>query len=283
MSEVASTVKQFTISVNQQFPGGTLFLLLSDHEFKKLLMELSNKMLESPSDGCQKHAVRIIGRNELVSGDSYWVFSESVQLSSDGSMIVNNESPFLWLRRIVNGSNILLQESLQCAIATPLHEGESLTNLCLAMRDFMPENFAAAMATMGATVMGANYTTILKMFGCCGVPVLTGPPGSCKSEASKCSLSLYGAHDTHTCNSQTTPSYLFKSASKTTIPICVDDVSDKSADSWEELIIDAYRKRYTNVRRRNFQNPSDCLCKLECWSGSAKSTHKSDSSTISSS
>ena len=74
----------------------------------------------------------------------------------------------------------------------------------------MPENFTAAMASMSAIVMGASYTSILKMFGCCGVPIPTGPPGSCKSEASKCALSLYGAHESHSCNSQTTPSYLFQ-------------------------------------------------------------------------
>ena len=67
--------------------------------------------------------------------------------------------------------------------------------------------------------------------------MLTGPPGSCKSEATKCALSLFGAHETH---NKTTASYLFSAASKTTIPICVDDVSEKAADSWEELIIDAY-------------------------------------------
>ena len=99
----------------------------------------------------------------------------------------------------------------------------------------MAENFAAAMATIGAVVMGTNYMNILKTFGCCGVPILTGPPGSCKSEASKYALSLYGAHETHSCNNQTTPSYLFKAANKTTIPICVDDVSEKAADAWEEL------------------------------------------------
>ena len=240
MSEVSSTVKQFTVSVNQQFPGGTLFLLLSDHEFKKLLMDMSSTMLESSSNVCQKHAVRIVGRNQLDDEEPVWVFSDKVQLSCRGSLLECDDSPFLWLRCIVNGSNILVQESLQCMVPTPLDDGKSLSNLCLATRRFMPENFTAAMATTSAVVMGTNYTSILKMFGCCGVPILTGPPGSCKSEASKCALSLYGAHESHTCNSQTTPSYLFKTASKTTIPICVDDVSEKSADSWEELIIDAY-------------------------------------------
>ena len=68
---------------------------------------------------------------------------------------------------------------------------------------------------------------------------IIGPPGSCKSEASKCGLSLFGAHELHACNNQTTPSYLFQTASKMTIPICVDDVTEKSADAWEELFIDA--------------------------------------------
>ena len=31
-----------------------------------------------------------------------------------------------------------------------------------------------------------------------------------------------------------------KAASKTTIPICVDDVNEKAADAWEEVFIDAY-------------------------------------------
>lgn len=241
MSEISGTVKNFTVSINQQFPGGTLFLLLSDNEFKKFLMETSSKMLEENAPGCQKHAARIIGRNQIEGGEPYWILSETVQIKADGKLVGDaDDSPFLWLQRLVNGSNVLLQESLKCAISTPLDNGQSLTHLCLTIRAFMPENFSSAMATMSAVVMGCNYTTILHMFGCCGVPILTGPPGSCKSEATKCALSLFGAHESHTCNNQTTPSYLFKAASKTTIPLCVDDVSEKSADSWEELFIDAY-------------------------------------------
>ena len=70
MTEVSSTVKNFTISINQQFAGGTLFLLLSDQEFKKFLMETSSKMLEENSPGCQKHAARIIGKNQKATSHS---------------------------------------------------------------------------------------------------------------------------------------------------------------------------------------------------------------------
>ena len=191
MSEVSSNVKQFTISLNQQFPGGTLFLLLTDHKFKRLLMDMSSRMFESTSDTHQKHAVRIVGRNQLSDDDPYWVFSEAVQFSSNGTPIASDESPFLWLRRIVNGSNILVQESLQCTISSPLDDGQSLTELCLAVRCFMPENFTAAIAAMSAVVMGANYTSILQMFGCCGVPILTGRDYSSGSFILNATLDMY--------------------------------------------------------------------------------------------
>ena len=149
-------------------------MLPSDHEFKKLLMDMSSKMLESNSDNPQKHAVRIVGRNQFNDDDPYWVFSEATQFSSSGTP-TSDELPFLWLRHIVNGFNILVQESLQYTISSPLDDdGQSITELCLSVRRFMPENFTAAMATMSAIVMGANYTSILKIFGCCGVPILTG-------------------------------------------------------------------------------------------------------------
>ena len=48
------------------------------------------------------------------------------------------------------------------------------------------------MATVSACIMGANYMTILSMFGCCGV---TDALGLCKSEAAKCALSMFGAHE----------------------------------------------------------------------------------------
>ena len=104
------------------------------------------------------------------------------------------------------------------------------------------------MATLSASIIGANYTTILANFGC-------------KSEATKCAPSLFGAQETHCCNRHRTP-YIFNAASKMTVPICVDDVSEKSGVSWEELIIDAW-PRNQNVWSGSFSNTSNALCKLE--------------------
>jgi len=237
MTELGN-VKQFTTFANQQFPGGSLFLLLSDTEFKRFMMQLSSKMLDE-EHGRRKNAAGLVGENKL-DEESYWVMSESVQLSADGSLLEEGESPFLWLRRLVNSSNILIEETLACKVCTPLDDGESIVPLCQSIRQFMPENFMPAMATIAACLMGANYLSILKVFGCCGVPMLTGAPGSCKSEAAKCGLALFGAHESHCFNNQSTPSYLLKILNKTTIPVVIDDITARAADTWEELFIDAY-------------------------------------------
>lgn len=124
-------------------------------------METSSKMLEENASSCQKHAARIVGKYQLEGDKPFWVFSDTVQVAANGLLIESDdESPFLWLQRLVNGTNILLQESLKCSISTPLDNGQSLSDLCLAIRAFMPENFATAMATIGAVIMGANYTSI---------------------------------------------------------------------------------------------------------------------------
>ena len=105
MAEVSGTVKHFLVSINQQFPGGALFHLLSDHEFRKLMMDLTNKMMEGSQER-QFHAARLIRRN-VIDDKVIWVMSENVQIKSTGELATQDETPFLWLRRLVNGTNVL--------------------------------------------------------------------------------------------------------------------------------------------------------------------------------
>lgn len=82
-----------------------------------------------------------------------------------------------------------------------------LTILCFSIKS---ENFMSAMATIAACIMGASYMAILSFSSCCGVSISTGPPGLCKSEATKCAPSTLQGAETHSFNSQTT---LFSAAS----------------------------------------------------------------------
>ena len=84
-----------------------------------------------------------------------------------------------------------------------------------------------------------------------GVPILFGEPGCCKSEALKCCLLIFGTDKTHFFNSQTTISYIFEVLSSTTLPIGLDDISEKAQNTWEELIIDAYNNTVRDTHSYN--------------------------------
>ena len=64
------------------------------------------------------------------------------------------------------------------------------------------------------------------------------PAGSCKLEALKCTLALFGADKSHILNSQTTMSLILEALKNTTLPIGLDDISEKGQEMWKELVID---------------------------------------------
>ena len=118
----------------------------------------------------------------------------------------------------------------------------------------MPDNSSACLATMASCMMGAAYEPVISHCGHSGVPFLVGEPGSCKTEALLCALSLFGDHESHSFNSQTTASYLFNVLKRTTIPVAIDDISEKAQETWEELIVDAYNNTARGTRSYSVEN-----------------------------
>ena len=212
-------------------------------------MQITGELLQS--DNCHKvSAARTIGVNSA-GEESVWVFSPQVIIDqSNGTALSDEESPVLWLERPAAAGlmNALISDSLSCSIATPLDEGEAMYDLCQAIQASMPENFIPAAAVMACCIMGATYQHVIAKCGSMGVPFLFGEPGTCKSEALKCGLALFGAQRTHLYNSQTTPSFLFDMLKRTTIPIGVDDIGEKAQDTWEELVIDTYNNTPRGTR-----------------------------------
>lgn len=193
MSEMGN-VKSFQAYLNQIYPGGFLYLILNDKEFKQLFMEETNAFFKSSSAHSSCRAARIVGINtDNENGTRIWVFSQNVQVNENGKQIDSKQSHIYWLKRpdcAHRLSNMLISESLQCSIHTPLDNGEALVKLCRAIQMFMPDNFMPTMATMSAFIMGTCYTDLIRGWGEIGIPFLYGAAGSCKSEASR---SLFGA------------------------------------------------------------------------------------------
>ena len=264
MTELSGNVVQLTTYLNMVFPSGALFLVCTPAELKKLLLHLTGELLESKKE---VHAARLVGRN-VTHGTAVWVFSQSAVFSSTGDSLCPSKSPVLWLERphlTTTRGNLLLKDSLACDVSTPLDRGESFISLCAAVQGFMPENFVATMATMAAGLMAASYRQVISACGCMGVPILFGEPGSCKSEALKCCLALFGADKTHFFNSQTTVSYIFDVLTSTTLPIGLDDINARAQDTWEELIIDAYNNTVRGTRSYNSEKPQSVPVMTANW------------------
>ena len=68
MSKLSGNVKQLCGYLNQVFPGGALFLVATEAELKRLLMELTGGLLQS--DECRHvSAARMIGLNSFTDGE----------------------------------------------------------------------------------------------------------------------------------------------------------------------------------------------------------------------
>ena len=248
MSELSGNVEKFGSYLNLVFPSGALFLVCTQAELKILLLDLTTNLLQTNNEVT---AARVVGRNLSANRDVVWVLSKSVTINSSGEHLQIDHSPVLWLERPHNGVNLLIKESLGCDVHTPFDSGESLISLCRAIQAFMSENFVPTLATMASSLMAASYEHVISSCGCIGIPILFGEPGSCKSEALKCRLALFGADKTHFFNSQTTVSYIFDALKSTTLPIGLDDISEKGQDVWEELVINAYNNTSRGTRSYN--------------------------------
>ena len=106
--------------------------------------------------------------------------------------------------------------------------------------------------------MGATYQKVIHHCGHIGVPFLFGEPGSCKTEAIRCVLALFGVHERHFFNSQSTASFVFDVLKRTTIPVAIDDISEQAQGTWEELIIDTYNNTARGTRAYSVEH----LCTL---------------------
>ena len=153
----------FCMYINQVFPSGALFLVCTQAELKRLLLDLTAGLLRNSSEIT---AARVVGRNTASDGSMVCFFSKDVSISCSGDYLSESESPVMWPH---STGNLLIKESLACAVSIPLDSGESF---CKAVQTFMAENFFSTLATMACALMAASYETVIASCGCIGVPLL---------------------------------------------------------------------------------------------------------------
>ena len=129
-------LKMFTAGINQVFPGGALFLVCNEVEFKHFMMELTTYFLQQ--DHYRKVvAVKVIGKNCANNGDEEWIFPSSLQVDMSSTLVQPRELMFILLH------DNPVTRSLQCPVFTPLDEGSALKDLNSAIEAFMPDMFVS--------------------------------------------------------------------------------------------------------------------------------------------
>ena len=232
------SLKSFTTHILKVFPGGALFIACKEEEFKLFLIKITSDFLQEDIRRVA-YLTHTIGRNVAPNNTIEWILAEDSRFSENGTSIPAGASQF-----VLATTN----KKLSCSLSKPFDHGEALVTLYTAIEHFMTENAISCLACMSAFVMGAAYEQIIEVCGQMGVPFLYGDFGSCKSLASLCSLSLFGAHNSHVFNNQTTQSYLFEAMKSSTIPVFIDDIDKKSHDMWEELVVDIYNNTPRGTR-----------------------------------
>lgn len=101
----------------------------------------------------------------------------------------------------------------------------------------MGHNFYPSLLTLGATAMATHYTTILKKFWYCPVPYIFGAPGTGKSTALRCGLSLLGC-EKQRCVSKGTKEKYVSLCSESSLLLAIDDPRSQSAIS--EVVMTLY-------------------------------------------
>ena len=135
--------------------------------------------------------------------------------------------------------------SLQCPVFTPLDEGSALKDLNSAIEAFMPDMFVSQRwpAQLWVHLTSQSMTSADTLV--CPFSLETMALANLKPV---CVHSLHLEHKKHNFNSQTTMSYLFEAMRHTTIPVAIDDISQMSQDTWEELIVDVYNSTPRGTR-----------------------------------
>ena len=68
-----NNLKHFSLYINQVFPGA-LFLVCSDAEFKRLMLDLTHALLQDKNRR-NVHSAQVVGRNVSSDGFEAWVMS----------------------------------------------------------------------------------------------------------------------------------------------------------------------------------------------------------------
>ena len=162
----------------------------------------------------------------------------------------DSTSTYIWIGHLHTGPSIASRDSA-CRISKPLGRN-SMVAMIDQLEVVMNHNFFPALLVLGSTALALHYTAILDKCLYCPVPLIFGGPGTGKSTALRCGLSLLGCM--RRMFSKGTKEKYASLCCNTTLPLVIDD--PRSQNTISDLVISLYNGAYEGTIGRGEERPS---------------------------
>lgn len=209
---------KFMQQLNHSYGEGGLTCGFNDYQLAEFIQQkrrLAGKLPEG-------RAVENVG----VQSDGSWVFGPNIYISADGEEIDPDECHSVWISHLYKGPGAAHHDSA-CSIELPLST-EPLHLLLMLLKSIMGHNFIPALMTLGSCAMALHYTTILRNFLFCPVPLAFGESGTGKTTSLRCGLAIVGAHPDRFYSKASLEKYC-ELSSGSSLPFGIDDPKSRTA------------------------------------------------------
>ncbi len=220
-SDASMRKDRFMQQINQSSHEGGLTCSFNDYQLAEFVQHKLRNLRRLP----HKKAVHTVGPQQ----DGYWVLGPSLYFNDGGELVDADNSDYTWLGQLYEGPGIA-PKNAACIIHLPLCFN-ALTGMYLWARINMKHNFIPCMLVAGSYVMAMHYTTILKQFLFCPVPLAYGvKSGTGKTTASIIGQAPTGAYPSRFVSRASSQKYTEMCCSSY-LPLAVDDPKSRSAIS----------------------------------------------------
>ena len=213
--------------LNDSFPTAGLTCSMQDHQLSEYLQIRKRNTSRLP----EKLAVRIVGQQDR----NIWVFGPNCHINSDGILVNLDESSYVWISHLYSGPGVAPHQSA-CNVMLPL-DAKALPSLITTLKDVMQHNFIPSLLVLGACAMALHYNTVMKNYMNCPIPIICGSPGTGKTTALRCGLSLLGAYPQRFWSHATKEKYV-SLCSNSSLPLGIDDPRSQAVIS--DLVMSLY-------------------------------------------
>ena len=233
----------FMRMVNSSFLSGGLTCSFQDHQLSQFVQIKRRMAKHIPT----KKAVSLVGPQD----NHVWVLGADVHITSDGHYIDAEEREYIWISDLYTGPGVADKASA-CKIRLPLND-QSLAPLLNQLKVIMRHNFFPALMLIGSSIMALHYTSVQSKFGFCPVPIAFGQPGTGKTTALKCCLSMMGLLPQRLWSSGTKQMYR-QILCDGCMPLGIDDPNSQVAIS--DLVMSLYGGAHEGTVTRGTSKPT---------------------------